>query len=175
MSHDLTEQPVAPQPSATGLSEAGCSAAQCAGSSRRAMLRTVGVGGAAVAVGLAAAACTTASATSNPAGAGASSANPAPTGDSTLGPASSIPVGGGIIYQDAKVVVTQPTAGTYKAFSAVCTHMQCIVGSVSDNVITCPCHGSQYSAITGDVERGPATQALPAASITVSGGNVTLS
>ena len=35
---------------------------------------------------------------------------------------------------------------------------------------SCNCHGSQYSALTGEVQRGPATQALPAATITVSGG-----
>jgi nitrite reductase/ring-hydroxylating ferredoxin subunit len=53
----------------------------------------------------------------------------------------------------AAVVVTQPTAGEYKAFTAVCTHMQCIVGSVANNVIQCPCHGSQYSAKTGESSR----------------------
>ena len=164
MVHDLTEQ-------TSGLPETG----ECCGSNRRALLRAVGLGGAVLAAGATAAACTTASSTANPAGADAPTANPAPTGDSTLGPTSAIPVGGGVNYQDQKVVVTQPTAGTYKAFSAVCTHMQCIVGSVSNNVITCPCHGSQYRAITGDVERGPATQGLPAATVTVVGGSVVLS
>jgi Rieske Fe-S protein len=170
MHQDQTESaetvpaPAGPQP-----------AAGCCGSSRRALLRAAGVGGAVAAVGLTATACTTASATSNPAGAGAASADPAPTGDSTLGPTTSIPVGGGMIFQDAKVVVTQPEAGTFKAFSAVCTHQQCIVSSVSNNVILCTCHGSEYSAVNGSVERGPATQALPAANITVTGGQVVLS
>ena len=150
-------------------------AAGCCGSSRRALLRAAGVGGAAAAVGLTAAACTTASATNAPAGAGAQSANLAPTGDSTLAATSAIPVGGGVIDQDAKVVVTQPSQGTFKAFSAVCTHQGCIVSTVSNNTITCDCHGSQYSALTGEVQRGPATQALPAATITVSGGNIILS
>jgi Rieske Fe-S protein len=172
MDHDLIESADA---AAEAVAEPGRAPSGRPGADRRALLRTAGIGAAAVAVGLTAAACTTASAANNPAGAGADTADPAPTGDSTLGPTTAIPVGGGVIYQDAKVVVTQPTAGEYKAFSAVCTHMQCLVGSVSDNVIECPCHGSEYSALTGAVQRGPATQALPAATVTVVDGQVVLS
>ena len=168
MDHDLIE-------SAQETAEPAAGVAAAPGRDRRALLRTAGIGAAAVAVGLTAAACTTASAANDPAGAGADTANPAPTGDSTLGPTTAIPVGGGVIYQDAKVVVTQPTAGEYKAFSAVCTHMQCLVGSVSNNVIECPCHGSEYSALTGAVQRGPATQGLPATTVTVVDGQVVLS
>jgi len=39
-------------------------------------------------------------------------------------------VGGGIILPDEQVVVTQPSAGEFKAFTAVCTHAQCVVSSV---------------------------------------------
>ncbi|HEV2639367.1 MAG TPA: Rieske (2Fe-2S) protein [Actinocrinis sp.] len=172
MDHVLTE----PAETAAACPQPGAAPAEgaCCGSSRRALLRAVGVGGAAAAVGLTAAACTTASATSSPAGAGAPSANLAPTGNSDLGPSSAVPVGGGMIYQEAKVVVTQPEAGTFKAFSAVCTHQGCTVATVSDNVITCACHGSEYSAVDGSVERGPATQALPAATVTVADGQITL-
>src|SRR5690348_18325720 len=42
---------------------------------------------------------------------------------------SDIPEGGGKIFAGQKVVVTQPTAGTYKAFSAVCPHQGCTVSS----------------------------------------------
>jgi Rieske Fe-S protein len=91
-----------------------------------------------------------------------------------LGPTSKIPVGGGEIFPGPQVVVTQPTAGEFKAFSAVCTHMGCIVSQVSNGTIDCPCHGSQYSITTGAVVAGPAPRPLPAKLIKVSGGDVFL-
>src|SRR2546428_3559155 len=36
--------------------------------------------------------------------------------------ANKIPSGGGTVFEGDKVVVTQPTAGQYEAFSAVCPH-----------------------------------------------------
>ena len=56
----------------------------------------------------------------------------APAGGGTvLGPTSDVPVGGGMVFKDAKVVVTQPTAGQYKGFSAICTHQGNPIGSVA--------------------------------------------
>ena len=81
----------------------------------------------------------------------------------------SIPVGGGTVFPDQQVVVTQPTAGTFKAFSAVCTHAGCVVADVSQGTINCPCHGSAFDAATGAVRQGPATQPLPEKTVTVSG------
>lgn len=85
---------------------------------------------------------------------------------------SKVPVGGGVVLDKAKVVVTQPDSGTFEAFSAVCTHMQCLVGRVADGVISCPCHGSEYSAADGSVRQGPATKPLPKVPIKVEGGEV---
>jgi len=82
-----------------------------------------------------------------------------------------VPVGSGVII-DEEVVVTQPEADTFKAFSAVCTHQGCIVSEVANNVITCPCHGSQYSASDGAVEGGPAPSPLPEVDIKVVDGQV---
>ncbi|MEU4153069.1 Rieske (2Fe-2S) protein [Streptomyces sp. NPDC026659] len=92
----------------------------------------------------------------------------------TLGKTSDIPEGGGKIFKDEGVVVTQPSAGTYKAFSAKCTHQGCAVGSVSDGVIVCPCHNSRFSVEDGSVKQGPATQGLPAKEIKVSGDTIEL-
>ena len=91
-----------------------------------------------------------------------------------LGMTSQIPVGGGTVFTDAKVVVTQPVKGTFKAFSAVCTHMGCIVSKISNGTIDCPCHGSQYSIKNGAVVAGPAPAPLPAQPIKVSGNDITL-
>ena len=78
-----------------------------------------------------------------------------PGGGSVLGPTSDVPVGGGTIFADEKVVVTQPTEGDFKAFTAVCTHQGCLVGQVADGTIQCPCHGSQFSIEDGSNVQGP--------------------
>ncbi len=87
---------------------------------------------------------------------------------------SAIPVGSGKIFQSEKVVVTQPAAGHFKAFSAVCTHQGCIVDKVANGTIDCPCHGSQFSIKSGRVVAGPAPSPLPHRPITVAGGKITL-
>ncbi|MEU1404401.1 Rieske (2Fe-2S) protein [Streptomyces sp. NPDC005728] len=95
-------------------------------------------------------------------------------GGAALAKTSDIPEGGGKIFKDQGVVVTQPTAGTYKAFSSKCTHQGCAVGSVANGVIVCPCHNSHFSVEDGSVKQGPATQPLPAEKISVSGDRITL-
>jgi Rieske Fe-S protein len=80
-----------------------------------------------------------------------------------------IPVGGGIILTDARIVITQPKPWTFRGFSAVCTHQGQTVGRVSDNTITCLAHGSQYDAATGDVTMGPATDGLDPVRLRVRG------
>lgn len=85
-----------------------------------------------------------------------------------------IPEGGGKVFADQKVVVTQPAAGEFKAFSATCTHQGCAVKSVSDGVINCPCHNSNFSISDGSVQSGPAPKPLPAVQITVNGDSIQL-
>ena len=91
---------------------------------------------------------------------------PKPKG-TVLGAASDIPVGGGAIYTAAKVVVTQPASGQYKAFSAVCTHVGCLVNKVTSGTIDCPCHGSGFKITNGAVVAGPAPSPLPARQIKI--------
>ncbi|GAA5187366.1 Rieske (2Fe-2S) protein [Rugosimonospora acidiphila] len=88
--------------------------------------------------------------------------------------ASEIPVGGGKIFGKQQVVVTQPTPGEFRGFSAVCSHTGCIVSTVEGGVIKCPCHGSLFSADDGSVKAGPAVKPLPRRTVTVRGGNVYL-
>ncbi|MGN6637154.1 MAG: Rieske (2Fe-2S) protein, partial [Oryzihumus sp.] len=82
----------------------------------------------------------------------------------------SIPVGGGKIFPDQQVVVTQPKAGEFKAFTAVCTHQGCLVNKVENGIISCgaPCgHGSEYDAATGQVKVGPAPRPLAEKKLTI--------
>ncbi len=83
-----------------------------------------------------------------------------------------IPVGGGTILPDRQLVVTRPSEGEVKVLSAVCTHQGCLVDTVANGTISCPCHGSAFS-LTGDVTSGPATRPLPAAPFSVVDGVVT--
>jgi nitrite reductase/ring-hydroxylating ferredoxin subunit len=87
---------------------------------------------------------------------------------------SDIPVGGGKIFEAEKIVVTQPTAGTFKAFSAACTHQGCLVTTVESGKIGCPCHGSEFHVTDGSVANGPATKALPAKKVTNNAGTLTI-
>ncbi len=83
-----------------------------------------------------------------------------------------VPVGGGKVLADAKVVVTQPAAGTVKAFSAVCTHAGCTVTDVAGGTINCPCHGSKFAMTDGAVVAGPAPRPLEPVTVAVQGGQV---
>ena len=103
-----------------------------------------------------------------------SSASSGGAAASALASTSAIPVGSGKIFDTQLVVVTQPTTGEFKAFSAVCTHMGCTVNQIADGKIECPCHGSEYSIATGEVLRGPAPRPLPAKQIKVSGESIFL-
>ena len=85
-----------------------------------------------------------------------------------------IPVGGGKIFADEDVVITQPTAGKFVAFSATCTHQGCKVGTVSGTTVKCPCHGSTFAIADGSVVDGPAKKGLPKRAITVAGGQISL-
>jgi Rieske Fe-S protein len=157
-----TEQPEAP------LSPAG--------TSRRSVL------GAAVAVGAVGvvAACggggeakppaaSTSAASSEPSTA---ASPPAADGGEALTSTADVPVGSGVILAGARVVVTQPKAGEFKAFSSTCTHMSCQVSSISGDRIACPCHGSSYSIVDGSVQGGPAPRPLPKVAIKVEGDEV---
>jgi thiosulfate dehydrogenase [quinone] large subunit len=79
--------------------------------------------------------------------------------------ASAIPLGGAAFFTDpvdqAPAYAVQPTKGSYRAFSAICTHAGCTVqfDEASESFV-CPCHGSVFSARAGTVIGGPAPSAL---------------
>ena len=84
---------------------------------------------------------------------------------------SDVPVGSGVIV--GEVVVTQPSAGVFKGFSAKCTHKGCTVDKVADGTIDCPCHGSKFN-LDGTVANGPAQEPLAVENITVQGDSIML-
>ena len=99
---------------------------------------------------------------------------PPAAGAGDLVAASDVPVGGGVILSGPQLVVTQPTAGAFKAFSSICTHNGCPVTRV-DSEIHCPCHNSSFSITDGSVLGGPAPAPLPETPVSVSGNQVTAS
>ena len=101
-----------------------------------------------------------------------SSAPPATGSGEALAKTADVPVGGGLILAGPKVVLTQPSAGEFKAFSAVCTHMACTVSGISGDRITCPCHGSSFSIANGSPRGGPARSPLKAVSVKVEGDSI---
>jgi nitrite reductase/ring-hydroxylating ferredoxin subunit len=115
---------------------------------------------------------------SQPAPATSSSAAPAAAGSgaaaapAALASTSDVPVGGGKILADKKIVLTQPKSGEFHGFSAVCTHAGCTVGSVSGGTINCPCHGSKFNITSGAVVNGPAASPLPPVNIKVQGTSI---
>ena len=109
-----------------------------------------------------------------PAASADGSAPAAPAAPVALAASSAVPVGGGLILTDRQIVLSQPTAGAFKAFTAVCTHQGCTVSSIANGIITCPCHGSRFHLADGSVDSGPATQPLAPVAIKVVDGQITL-
>ena len=144
--------------------------------SRRALLAGAGVTCAAMLAG-----CTThdagnggstpaAGGTATSAGSSAPASNAPAAG--ALAATSQVPDGGGKIIDGKNIVITQPESGSFRAFSAICTHEGCIVNSVSNGTINCPCHGSKFSIKDGSVVNGPAPSPLPAIAIKVEGTSI---
>ena len=141
--------------------------------SRRALLAGAGVTCAAMLAG-----CTTQDASnggvtpaSSDVATSAGSSAPAATAVAAI---SQIPDGGGKIIDAERIVITQPQSGSFKAFSAICTHEGCFVNSVSNGTINCPCHGSKFSIKDGSVVHGPATRRLAPIAINVEGTSIFL-
>jgi Rieske Fe-S protein len=91
-----------------------------------------------------------------------------------VAPADDIPVGGGRVYPDLRVVVTQPIPGEFRGFGIVCTHDSCELNAVKNGTINCPCHGSRYAITDGSVVRGPARTGLRTEKVAVQGDQVVL-
>ena len=155
-----------------------------AGVARRSVLRAAALAGTAVAASSVLAAC---GGGENGGGSASGSATtgsqPEPTSSpttfgaeedaaATLAATADVPVGGGVILPAAKVVITQPAQGEFKAFDSICTHQQCPVTNVEQKTINCQCHGSRFSIEDGSVKAGPAQAPLPEIPIKVEGDSI---
>lgn len=107
-------------------------------------------------------------------GCGARGEQRTPAPGTVIGSTDDVPVGGGAVLAEHGLVVTQPVAGTFHAFSAVCTHQGCTVEQVAEGLISCPCHGSRFDIDDGAVVRGPADRPLSRVEVAVFGTRITL-
>ena len=131
---------------------------------RRTVLQTAAVAGVGVATAGALAACSSDSGDDVDSGGDSTGV----AGDSVA--TADVPVGSGVIVGDT--VFTQPVEGEYAAFSTTCPHSQCPVNAVKGDIISCPCHGSEFSIEDGSVLKGPARRGLAAQTVTVEGDQV---
>lgn len=88
--------------------------------------------------------------------------------------ASSVPVGGALILNDDSYVVTQPSAGTFKAFNKTCPHAGCAVSKIHPDSVECTCHGSFFSLEDGSVISGPSAEGLAEVPVTVNGDSLVI-
>ena len=163
-----------------------------AGVDRRAVIRT---GGVAVAIGVGALVVGGIGrkvASSNPAAptAAGGAGMAEPSGAAAVANDGGVPAGGVPIAKSADVAVgsvlafanpangdpsylLQPAAGTYLAYSGICTHQGCTCGfDQPSNTFVCPCHGATFDGSTGDVLRGPAKKPLAPITVMESGGTI---
>ncbi|AYN41913.1 FeS-binding protein [Streptomyces dangxiongensis] len=129
--------------------------------SRRTVLR--GAAAAPVA-GLGLAAC------SAPGGSGSAAATP--TAPVDLGAESEVVNGGAQLYQDHNVVVSRDRNGTLRAYSTICTHGGCPINKLRGTTLVCPCHGSEFDAVTGKVVQAPATEPLGELKVKAANGRI---
>lgn len=83
-----------------------------------------------------------------------------------------IPVGSGTLYEGQGLIVTQPVAGDYRAFSCFCTHEGCVIDVFEGQTMVCTCHGSTFRITDGKPTSGPARRPVPKKPIVVADGKI---
>lgn len=94
------------------------------------------------------------------------------TGPVELGAESEIAKGSAKLYRDENVVVSRAENGSLKAFSSICTHAGCAINKLEGATLTCPCHGSEFDAMTGKVLHVLTTTPLEELSVEAKGGKI---
>jgi nitrite reductase/ring-hydroxylating ferredoxin subunit len=75
--------------------------------------------------------------------------------------------------QDTMIAVAN-VGGTFYAFDDTCTHMECSLaeGDLEVTTVTCPCHGSEFDATSGEVLAPPARVPVGSYETRVKGKNL---
>ena len=129
---------------------------------RRTLL--AGVTGWALAAGIAG--CTSA----KPPASDTDTSNASDPGQQFLARTTDIPVGGGVIV--GSVLLVQPAAGAFRAFSVICPHRGARVSPPDNGTITCWEHNSTFKASDGSRIGGPARRGLTPVPIAISGAEI---
>ncbi|MEU5364452.1 Rieske (2Fe-2S) protein [Streptomyces sp. NPDC005925] len=95
-----------------------------------------------------------------------------PTAPVELGAPEEIAEGSPVLYREQHVVVSRAGDGSLKAYSAVCTHGGCAIGTLEGKKLVCVCHGSEFDATTGEVLHSPARRPLVALDVREENGRV---
>ncbi|MCJ7709840.1 MAG: Rieske 2Fe-2S domain-containing protein [Chloroflexi bacterium] len=88
-----------------------------------------------------------------------------------------IPAGAGeVVAMGSKPAIVVNTDQGVKAYSAICTHLGCVVAwNDMIGAIQCPCHDGRFNAANGAVVSGPPPAPLPPLTVTVEGDQIFLS
>ncbi len=94
----------------------------------------------------------------------------------SAGKLADIPPGEGkVVAMGSKPAIVVNGQGGVTAFSAICTHLGCIVAWDSTlKTIHCPCHDGQFNPATGAVVSGPPPSPLPKITTVVENGEIFL-
>lgn len=96
-------------------------------------------------------------------------------GPTDVGGVADFAVGAGTIVSvnDKPVIVVNNKTGGLKAFSAICTHLGCIVQwDETKTAIHCPCHDGIFSPANGNVVSGPPPRPLTGYELAIKDGRV---
>ncbi len=92
-----------------------------------------------------------------------------------VGTMQDFPAGQGKVVpvNDKPVMVVNTAQGGLKGFSAICTHLGCVVEwDQRRQIILCPCHDGRFNPVNGSVISGPPPTPLPAVPLAVEGDAV---
>lgn len=92
----------------------------------------------------------------------------------SAGKAADWPEGAGRMVQlhGRPVIVLRKPGGEFSAFSAICTHLGCVVKwNEASRLIECPCHAATFDN-AGRVVSGPPPKPLPPVDVSVVDGEV---
>jgi cytochrome b6-f complex iron-sulfur subunit len=92
------------------------------------------------------------------------------------GTTADIPLGSGkVVPMGSKPAIVVNTAQGVVAYSAICTHLGCIVAFDDlSNTIACPCHDGRFNPANGSVVSGPPPSGLPSITVSVEGDQIFL-